>query len=397
MRKFQALFLLFFLIGHLHAQDILKVGDKAPAIVITDYLLNAPEDKNIQNKYIVLEFWATWCAPCLGAVPHLNALQTKFKNRKDLIFLSLTYEKPEKTKKTLEKVDFQTIVVSDQTKKTETNFNVKGIPHTVVIDNKGIIRWIGVPLELNETLLEDLLAGKAMGATGTEEISTSENTTKTAQNAPESIVTVAMQFLKDPNTQYFFSLIHAQDNDPEMAIDALFKGKYLQLNKNIQSILSEIIKKPEIQIVVTENLAKNRYNLIYRNSNTIESGTHTEIIKYNLLKSLNLTESTETKTVEVYKLQVADANKLGISANQQGESHNGDNDTHFIFAISKIETLVKKIGGHQKIIIFDETELTNNLDFILRKGTLDELMTDLDEYGLTLKKGSKEIEFFNFK
>jgi hypothetical protein len=40
---------------------------------------------------------------------------------------------------------FKTIVVSDQKKETETNFNVDGIPHIVLIDNKGVIKWIGKP------------------------------------------------------------------------------------------------------------------------------------------------------------------------------------------------------------------------------------------------------------
>jgi hypothetical protein len=53
----------------------------------------------------------------------------------------MTYEKSEKTKRTLEKIPFKTVVVSDQTL-NETNFNVDEIPHTVLIDNKGIIRWI---------------------------------------------------------------------------------------------------------------------------------------------------------------------------------------------------------------------------------------------------------------
>jgi hypothetical protein len=102
--------------------------------------------------------------PCLSAVPHLNNLHDNFKNREDLLFLSMTYEKAEKIKRTRKKIPFNTVVVSDQTKLNETNFNVDEIPHTVLIDNKGIIRWIGIP-ELNSSIIENLLNGKHFKAT----------------------------------------------------------------------------------------------------------------------------------------------------------------------------------------------------------------------------------------
>ena len=72
MKKLFSLFAILLFTSYLYAQEKLIVGDKAPKINITDYVLNVPKDKNLENKYIILEFWATWCAPCLNAVPHIN-------------------------------------------------------------------------------------------------------------------------------------------------------------------------------------------------------------------------------------------------------------------------------------------------------------------------------------
>ena len=146
-------------------QNKLKVGEKAPKLNITDYLQNVPEDKNFDKKFMLLEFWATWCTTCLEEVPKLNQMQERFKNQKDLIFVSITYESPEKTKKTLERVKFNSIVVSDQTKKALNDFVLdnKGtiaLPKTILIDNKGIIRWIGVPYTINDTVITKFLEGK---------------------------------------------------------------------------------------------------------------------------------------------------------------------------------------------------------------------------------------------
>ena len=398
MKKIIFLILVILLTGNLYSQDTLRIGDKAPKINITDYILNTPKDKKIENKFIILEFWATWCAPCLGSVPHLNDLQNKFKNRKDLLFLSLTYEKPEKTKRTLEKVEFKTIVVSDQTKKTEANFNVEGIPHTVLIDNKGIIKWIGTPNELNSSMIENLLNGKIILIDKIELKTEKNDEIEAEKKESENNTEVALGFLKDKNTQYIFSLINANKNDYGMAMNALALGKYIDLNNNLKSIISKIIKKPESQIIIKDELLEKKYNLLYKNSNKVDIDIHIKNLKNNLLNSLNLSENIETKKVEVYNLKVINIKKLNISIKQDEDvSHNSDNDTHFVFSNSKIETLIKKIGDYQKIIIFNETGLNDNLDFIIRKGNIKELTKDLAEYGLILEKFSKEIEFYSYK
>jgi uncharacterized protein (TIGR03435 family) len=398
MKKINVVILLTFLAGNLYSQDTLKVGDKAPKINITDYILNTPKDKNIEAKFIVLEFWATWCAPCLSAVPHLNDLHDTFQNRKDLLFLSMTYEKPEKTKRTLEKIPFKTIVVSDQTKINETNFNAQEIPHTVLIDNKGIIKWIGVPTELNSSVIENFLNGTNISKRNLTLPTEKKQEKVTEEQEPANSIDITLELLKDSKAYYVFSVINAAENDDVMAFEAFWKGKYIDLNNNLKSMISKIIKKPEYQISIPNELVENKYNIFYKNSNKIEINEHVKILKTSLLTSLNLTEKVEVKKVEVYNLKVENAGKLNFSLNQEDKQrHNGNNDTHFIFSNSNIKTLIKEVGDYQKIIIFDETELDNNLDFIIRKGNLTTLINDLNDYGLVLEKVSKEIEFYSYQ
>lgn len=174
MKNTLLLFFVLLLSGQAFSQLKLKVGDKAPKINITDYLQNTPKDKNLEDKYILLEFWATWCTTCLAEVPNLNKMQERFKDRTDLVFVSITNESPEKTKKTLERIKFSSIVVSDQTKKALNDFVVENergdfsIPKTFLIDNKGIVRWIGQPYILNDIVINKFLKG--------EEILESDNT-----------------------------------------------------------------------------------------------------------------------------------------------------------------------------------------------------------------------------
>jgi thiol-disulfide isomerase/thioredoxin len=137
------------------------IGTTISDIKITDYLLNEPTDKNYNNKFKVLEFWATWCKPCLAAVPHLNKLQQKFGDQ-NIVFLSFTNESPAKTAPTLQRVKFETIVVSDQTKTIHKTLNIEhdgtmGLPRTVLIDDENKIVWYGTPNKLTSQLIEKFL------------------------------------------------------------------------------------------------------------------------------------------------------------------------------------------------------------------------------------------------
>ena len=122
------------------ASDVNQEGKKAVNISFKDVNDREWGLYMFKGKYVLIDVWATWCGPCLDAVPHLNELQEKFKLNNDLVFISMTDEKPEKIKATLDRIDFKTIVVSDQSKKTHKDLEVEKdgvmmIPLTVLIDN----------------------------------------------------------------------------------------------------------------------------------------------------------------------------------------------------------------------------------------------------------------------
>ena len=142
------------------------IGTTVGEIKITDYLLNEPANKNFNNKFKVLEFWATWCKPCLKAVPHLNKLRDKFSDS-NLVFLSITYESPEVVQKVFSKVKFETIVVSDQTRTIHRALRVQyngtmPLPRTVLVDDQNRIVWYGSPKDLSEKLIKRFLGKESL-------------------------------------------------------------------------------------------------------------------------------------------------------------------------------------------------------------------------------------------
>lgn len=137
------------------------IGSKLIELTFTDWLQNQPTDTSFKGKYKVLEFWATWCKPCLEAVPHMNKLQSRFADS-NIVFLSVTHQTREETAKTLGKHKFETIVVSDRTRRVHEMLRISymgtmGLPRTVILDGDNNIRWYGNPKSLTEKMIKKLL------------------------------------------------------------------------------------------------------------------------------------------------------------------------------------------------------------------------------------------------
>jgi cytochrome c biogenesis protein CcmG, thiol:disulfide interchange protein DsbE len=126
-------------------------GQRTPRIIVQEWLTPAPD---VKDKWVLVEFWATSSEPCRQSVPHLNALQAKFKDR--LIVIGLSDETPDDMRKMASpQVDYY--VGTDPQARTRTAVELQGIPHSMLMDPKGIVRFEGLPVYLDEDRLERLM------------------------------------------------------------------------------------------------------------------------------------------------------------------------------------------------------------------------------------------------
>ena len=58
----------------------LKIGDPAPPIKVAEWVKGSAVNSFGKGKIYVVEFWATWCLPCIAGMPHLSELASKYKN-----------------------------------------------------------------------------------------------------------------------------------------------------------------------------------------------------------------------------------------------------------------------------------------------------------------------------
>jgi len=134
----------------IHAKSFLN--RPAPDINVEKWLTGV---QDLQDKFVLIDFWATWCGPCRRSIPHLNELYGKFKDKLVVIGIS---DEPEQAIRTMTDPKIDYTIVSDTQGRTSKAAQVTGIPHAILIDPHGIVRFEGMPHYLEEKSLEKLMA-----------------------------------------------------------------------------------------------------------------------------------------------------------------------------------------------------------------------------------------------
>ena len=111
---------------------------------------------NFKQNLTIINFWATWCAPCKEEMPHLDELKTKFKNL-EIIPINIADEELVKSKEFFEELNINNLeIFYGSSIELAKKFKLRGIPTTVIIDKEGyeFARIIGYIDFENKSLLE---------------------------------------------------------------------------------------------------------------------------------------------------------------------------------------------------------------------------------------------------
>lgn len=123
------------------------VGEGDPAPVFSLPLLESEGEFSLaahRGKVVVLDFWATWCGPCVRGLPTVSGVTREMAD-KGVVFAAVNLqEQPQKVSQFMDKQDWDFTVPLDQSGEVARSFGVTGIPHTVIIDKQGKIRHVHV-------------------------------------------------------------------------------------------------------------------------------------------------------------------------------------------------------------------------------------------------------------
>jgi thiol-disulfide isomerase/thioredoxin len=144
------------------------VGDPAPALAVSEWVKGPKTERFEKGSIYVIDFWATWCGPCLESIPHLTALQERYGKKVRVIGINVWENAPEKVPafvdKMADKMDYAVardlVPPFPKDVKSKPRFALEngrssldwlvasgwdenGIPVVFIIDRDGRIAWVG--------------------------------------------------------------------------------------------------------------------------------------------------------------------------------------------------------------------------------------------------------------
>ncbi len=128
------------------------LNQPAPALKFAGWMTEQPDTA---GKFIVLDFWATYCGPCVKFTPQMNEFAKKFG--KEAVFIAVATQDAQAVERGLRQIrqakkklkeDYIPIgfyQAIDPRFELFQAFQLEGIPSVIIIDPKGIVRWQGNP------------------------------------------------------------------------------------------------------------------------------------------------------------------------------------------------------------------------------------------------------------
>jgi thiol-disulfide isomerase/thioredoxin len=154
----------------------LEVGDPAPPLAGGEWLQGGPLTSLTTGKVYVVDFWASWCGPCVASIPALDALHRRHGGQGLVVIGQNVWEKdrdaPLRTLKRLAARMTFPVAMDDFSRHEDGRMATTwleaagqdGIPTTFVIDRQGRVAWIGHPLRGLDEVVASVLAGTFQAA-----------------------------------------------------------------------------------------------------------------------------------------------------------------------------------------------------------------------------------------
>ncbi len=118
---------------------------------------NAITAESLSGKVVIMDFWATWCGPCMASMPHMKELYAKHHEADGVEVIGMSRDNDEATlRKTKEEVGMPWKHVYDQDGSISRKFNVTGIPQIFIFSRTGEMLWAGHPMSMDEPLAKIL-------------------------------------------------------------------------------------------------------------------------------------------------------------------------------------------------------------------------------------------------
>jgi len=134
-------------------------GKPMPGLEVEGWVNGNVSAADMKGKVVIVDFYATWCGPCMAAIPHNNELLKKYKSQ-GLVIIGVCTSKSgqDKMEQTVKDRGIQYPTVRDPNLKSQDAWRVHYYPTYAIVDRKGIVRVIGLQPDHVEEVVKKLLA-----------------------------------------------------------------------------------------------------------------------------------------------------------------------------------------------------------------------------------------------
>lgn len=137
-------------------------GKPMPAINVVGWMNGEVTPADMKGKVVIVDFYATWCGPCMASIPHNNELLKKYKDQ-GLVIVGVCTNKrgQENMEKTVQDRGIEYPTARDSQLLSQAAWHVHYYPTYAIVDRKGNVRIIGLQPQYVETAVKKLLAEPA--------------------------------------------------------------------------------------------------------------------------------------------------------------------------------------------------------------------------------------------
>jgi thiol-disulfide isomerase/thioredoxin len=143
------------------SQHAVLEGKPMPALDLKGWVNGEVKMPELKGKVVVVDFYATWCGPCMAAIPHNNELLKKYKDKGLVLFGVCTSKQGQSAMaQTAKDRDMQYPTARDPDLKSQSAWHVNYYPTYAIVDRKGIVRIVGLQPDHLEEVVKKLLDEK---------------------------------------------------------------------------------------------------------------------------------------------------------------------------------------------------------------------------------------------
>lgn len=396
----------------------LSIGDSVPDLVFTN-VINHPVSKiqlsDISDKLIILDFWSSWCAACIGQFPHMDSLRQQFGNQLQLILVNgkskLSADDKPKIEKIIRLVKQRTrsplnIPVIFDNPVLDTLFPYNYIPHEVWIKSNKVVA-ITSALEVNEANINALLTG-----------SSASMRTKTDMVSNEKPFSLLKPVDLQKTGPYYFQAIltgyqdglHGMGDRRDSANSSMITGIYYY-NESLETLLRDAYTNtdkfqfPSNRLVLEvrdpapfqehNDTSIYRYSYCYEVSAT--ATTYPRIRAYmqqDISRAFNLEVKSERRTVPCLVVEASPALKRSITKGGEPFVDWESQSMHKYIRNYTVPQVMQFLDRMSSIPIIDETGSTISIDMDLpeRISNVGQLIKALTKAGFNVIQQQRTLE-----